>query len=250
MAYLTLTAMDFMKSEDWSRRTVGELHDALLESTYSTLPDAVQGRASDAKRFWMVSCKPNIDYLLYMYCDPLGTWPMEKTIAECVNNHRLKRLNKGAKRALFVYYFNAYLYKYISIELGTIEQIVSSSTGMTYEMAVEHFITTLLYPGIDDAHPGQYLGFERMEFIPEGRKQSLRADARDLCVAHNSADVDGMYRTMFLLMTYYAGSVHRRVHDAMTTILGIDMVAFRGLFFENLSNIIDKKGAVMVSGIE
>lgn len=40
MAYLTRVAMDLARSEDWTNHTVGELYDALLESTYSMLTDA------------------------------------------------------------------------------------------------------------------------------------------------------------------------------------------------------------------
>lgn len=250
MAYLTPVAMDLARSEDWSNHTVGELYDALLESTFSTLPDAVQGRMSEEMNAWKNACKPNIDFLLYIYCDPFGIWPAEKSVESCVQEHRSQRLIKSAKRNLFVFYFNVYLYKYISIEINRLENIAAANPGLTFEMAVRHFITTLVYHGIAGQNPGAYLGYDRMDFIPAGRKQNFRSIEQDICRAHRTTDKQLMFKSIFYLMTYFAGSEYRRVHDAVTTLLGVDMANFRELFYKNLPDIIANEGGIKLGGIE
>ena len=250
MAYLTPVAMNLVRSEDWSNYTVGELYDALLESTFSTLPDAVQGRMSEEMNAWKNACRPNIDFLLYIYCDPLGLWPAEKSVASCVQEYWNERLSKSAKRNLFVYYFNVYLYKYISIEIDRLENIAAANPSLTFEMAVRHFITTLVYHGIGEQNPGAYLGYDQMGFIPAGRKQNFSSVEQDICRAHRTADKVLLFKAIFYLMTYFAGSEYRRVHDAVTTLLGIDMASFRELFYKNLPGIIANEGAINVGRIE
>ena len=250
MAYLTPVAMDLARSEDWSNHTVGELYDALLESTYSTLPDAIQGHMSGEMNVWKKACKPNIDFLLYIYCDPFGVWPAERSVESCVREHWNQRLIRSAKHSLFVYYFNVYFYKYISIEIDRLEKISDANPGLTFEMAVRHFITTLVYHGLGDQNPGSYLGYDRMDFIPAGRKQSFRSLEQDICRARKTGDKQLMFRSIFYLMTYFAGSEYRRVHDAVTTLLGIDMAGFRELFYKNLPDIIASEGAIKIGGIE
>lgn len=250
MAYLNSVALDLARSEDWSNHTVGELYDALLESTYSTLPDAVQGRMTEEMDAWQSACKPNIDFLLYIYCDPFGIWPAEKSIESCVQDHWNQRLIRSAKHSLFAFYFNVYLYKYISVEAGRLESIIAANPRLSFEMAVRHFITTLVYYGIGEQNPGSYLGYDRMAFIPEGRKQSFHSLERDISRAHQAGDEVLMFKSIFYLMTYFAGSEHRRVHDAVTTLLGIDMASFRELFYKKLPDIIANEGAIKLGGIE
>lgn len=250
MAYLTSVATDLARSEDWSNHTVGELYDALLESTFSTLPDAVQGRVSGEIAAWRSACKPNIDYLLYIYCDPFGIWPAEKSIESCVLEHWNERLIKSAKHCLFSYYFNVYFYKYISIEIDRLENIAAANPDLTFELAVRHFITTLVYYGIGEQHPGAYLGYDQMGFIPVGRKQVFRSLEQDICYAQKTADKQLLFKSIFYLMTYFAGSEYRRVHDAVTTLLGVDMASFRELFNKKLPDIIANKGGIKIGGIE
>lgn len=250
MAYLPKVAESLMGLEDWSGYSVGDLYDALLEMTYSTLPDAVQVGDQDARRFWTSACKPNIDFLLYMYCDPLGAWPENRPVSECVERSRGMQLGRSSGHSLLVYYFNVYFYKYISMEISRLNKIATVNSDMTFEMAVKHFITTLVYEGIGEEYPGTYLGYDEMAFVPAGRKQAFAAVAEDICAAHRSGDEVLMFRSVFYLMTYFAGSSYRRVHDAVTTLLGIDMASFRGQFYENLPRIVRDKGSVNISGIE
>lgn len=247
MAYLTATAMRLARSEDWSGFTVGELYDALLESTGSTLPDACEGTDREMVEYWKDVCKSNVDYLLYLYCDPLGIWPEDKPIAECVQSRRDWELDESSPRTLFALYLNSYFYKYISIEIDRLEHIARLNPSLPYEASVDHFISTLVYEGLSEQYPSRFLGFETLDFVPESRKQSFRGVRHDILRAHETEDKELMFRSVFLLMTYYAGSAYRRVHDAATTILGIDMASFRALFFEHLPSIINNAGGIRIN---
>lgn len=238
MAYLTQTAMDFAHSQNWSNHTLGELYDALLESTGSTLPDAIEGASNELVDYWKKACKNQIDYLLYLYCDPLNKWPLDRSISECIRYSRGMKLNASTSQTLFTLYLNVYFNKYISAEISRLEEVARQNPSLSFDMVVDHFITTLVYEGIADQNPGCYLGFEALSIVPEGRKQSFRNIRNDILQAKSLGDRELMFRSIFLLMTYFAGSAYRRVHDAVTTILGISMANFRDLFFSQVPIII------------
>ena len=72
VAYLTSLAQKMMSSGGWPASTIGDLYDVLLEMVCSTLADAVDGKDTNVRRFWLTSCKPSIDFLLYILCDSFG----------------------------------------------------------------------------------------------------------------------------------------------------------------------------------
>ena len=248
MAYLTPTARDLVRSDDWSAHTVGELYDALLESTASTLPDAAEGRRGEMAP-WIEACRPNIEFLMYLYCDPLGTYPEDAPIAALLDRCRDERLSPSAKQRLFSLYLNTYLYKYIRAEYADLEGFIEANPTLPRPQVVDHFITTLVYHGIAEANPGKFLGFEVVPGIPEGRKQAFRDMRSDILQALDSGNDALLFRSVFLLMTYFAGSAHRCVHNAVTTLLGVDMGEFRELFFAQLPRIIEDEGAISVTRV-
>lgn len=265
--------MRLISDADWSGYRLGDLRAALRSLITLTLE--IAGPVPDQTLdYWRGRCDPEIDFLVHSFAlldvrsahdDP------SKGVDELVRQWGTLPLSRTSKQNLLPVYLNTYFFKFIAaVELPKL-QLASTSPGLTLEQCVDFYITHLLYNEFTAANPGLFVTYEQIiPRVDPGRVAALQRIRGDLVAALTRIDtarlpaliselkgpygsvspadaqaLEPVFRSLFLLMTYYVGSDYRRVHDAVTTLLDVGMADVRNAFFESLPTIIQRRGALI-----
>lgn len=263
-------ARQLATSNDWSAFKLGDLSEAIRSLVILTL----NGPADpEIVEYWRGRCDSEIDFLVYSFAlvDVRGaTDDPAREVDELVREWAPNPLGITSRRNLLPVYLNTYFFKYVaSVELPKL-QVAMTNPGLTPEQCIDFYITHLLYGGVVEENPGVFFTYEQIPGIDPGRVSALQqirnALARDIgqigterfasliddmrspfgrASAADAQDLAPVFKSVFLLMTYYVGSNYRRLHDAVTTLLAVDMAEFRNAFFQNLPSIIQHRGGLL-----
>lgn len=265
-----LIARQLATSRDWSDFVLGDLSEAVRSLVILTLDGPADSEVID---YWRGRCDAEIDFLVYSFAlvDVHGAEDNPaKGIDELVRKWESKSLGITSKKNLLTVYLNTYFFKYIaSVELPKL-QVAMTNPGLVPEQCIDFYITHLLYAGVVEENPGVFFTYEQIPGIDPGRVLSLQKIRKDLTrdierigterfaslvddlrspfgrvSAADEQDLTSVFKSVFLLMTYYVGSNYRRVHDAVTSLLAVDMAEFRSIYFQNLPSVIRHHGGLL-----
>ena len=260
--------MQFGRNHEWSNFRVGDLRESLRSLLVMTLEGAVDQEKID---YWRDKCDAQIDFLVYsLACAEGASDDPSNEIDELVTQWSNRSLTLTSRVNLLPIYLSTYFFKYISsVELPKL-QVALSNPQLTQIQCIDFYITQALYGAVVEENPGVFFTYEQIPGIGANRIAALRQIRADLVEsldqigAHRlpalidslrdqSAEISNndieklipVFKSLFLLMTYYVGSSYRRVHDAVTTLLSVDMADFRNIFFQHLSSIIRHRGGLL-----
>lgn len=265
-----LIVRQLANSSDWSAFKLGDLSEAIRSLVVLTLKGPVDPEVVD---YWRGRCDSEIDFLVYSFAlvDVRGAADdPAREVDELVHEWAPNPLGITSKRNLLPVYLNTYFFKYIaSVELPKLHGAMTNS-GLTPEQCIDFYITHLLYGGVVEENPGVFFTYEQIPGIDPGRVSALQQIRNDLVrdigqigteqfasllydlrspfwpsTAADAQDLTPVFKSVFLLMTYYVGSNYRRLHDAVTTLLAVDTAEFRNTFFQNLPSIIQHHGGLL-----
>lgn len=252
MAYSEQTLMKMVSEDDWSRFTLGDFRNAVETGIIATLQGGI-AQNMESVDYWLRECADKVEYLAYIvgqvtfspFSEPDGT------VRQCVDGWCNRLLDSNSKHNMFVGYLRTFFYKYLSqVEIPLLRAIVQQNPSLSLRQAAEYYVTQLLYKPVIEANPGAFLTFEHFRDIPDSRKAALRKHAANIEEALRRDDGRSLYKEIFYMMTFYAGTSYRRVHAAVCALLGnIDMAAFREAFYSQLDSIIEAEGALELGKI-
>ena len=173
----------------------------------------------------------------------------EWTLKEAIRNYEKMTFERNSKRNCYVGYLNGYFYKYIhDVELHRLMMIVESNDELSLKDAVDFFITGIIYPSVVEAHPGMLVTYNMINGVQPTRIQSLQQISAELQIAYRNSDQVALFKSIYFLMTNFAGTNYRAVHRGVLMLLSIEMAEFRETFYSNLPSIIENEGAVSLAG--
>lgn len=260
----------FANSQSWSGYTVNDLREALRSLILLTL----KGPADpETVAYWRGRCDAELDFLVYSLAlvDVRGADDdPDKDVGHLVQEWASLPLSVTSRQNLLPVYLNTYFFKYIAaVELPKL-QVASTNPQLTLQEGIDFYITHLLYTAVVEENPGTFFTYEQIPGVDAQRIAALHQVRDDLVTSLRRLGPDRLesligqmktpfgrtspadaellvpvFRSLFLLMTYYVGSNYRRVHDAVTQLLGVDMAGFRTAFFEQLPTIIRLQGSLV-----
>lgn len=259
-----------VSAPDWSGFRLGDLSEGLRSLALLTLAGPIN---DETVAYWNGRCDAEIDFLVYSFAlvDLAGAHEdSSKAFDQLVREWSPLPLTLTSRRNLLPVYLNTYFFKYIaSVELPRL-QVALTNPGLTPDQCIDFYITYLLYSDVVEENPGQFFTYEQIPGVSPSRVAALQQVRAELASSFAQFEPDRfasvveslrnpfgriadddiekllpVFRCIFLLMTYYVGSNYRRVHDAVTTLLSIEMADFRSAFFETLPSIIQHRGGLL-----
>ncbi|MCL3836895.1 hypothetical protein [Aeromicrobium duanguangcaii] len=258
----------FIRLEDWSILTLGELRRALRDLTLLTLVEPV---SAETRAYWDGRCDEKIDALL--------SWMMTSSDPRCVDDPTLSTaevldrwsqltLTPISKARLKHVYMRAYFFGFMAaVELPHLARWVTRS-GVQLEVCIDAYITTLVYNEYESVVIERLVTYESIPDISLQRVVQLKDIRNQMLSAIDRMDRDGfatavadlgrpelrvlsgdprlgpVIESVFVLMTYFVGTDYRRVHDAVTSIVSTQMADFRQEFVADIPDFIDLRGSV------
>ena len=242
-------AWQFQSKQDWTGLTPKELRMALegaiIAAVYANAPSSQHAEClayhSDQIEFAMAA--------MSAAAFPFRDRP-ELSLQEMNKQYENMTFDNNSKRNCLVGYTNMYFYKYIkNVEIHDLKMIVEVNDNISLKDAVDFFITSMLYPEVIEANPGMLVTYDMIEGVQPSRIQSLSQIGADLQRAYRDNDEPVMFKSIFYLMTNFAGTRYRGVHRALLSIFGVDMAQFREYFYKNVTTIIENEGNIVLGQI-
>ena len=242
-------AWQFQSKQDWTGLTPGELRKALegaiIASVYSGVPAS---QHADCLAYH----GDQINFAMYAMCSaafPFSDRP-ELSLQEMNKQYENLTFDSNSKRNCLAGYANVYFYKYIhNVEIHNLRMIVEVNDELSLQDAVDFFITSMVYPGVIEANPGMLVTYEMINDVPQSRIQSLKQVSVDLQQAYRSNDETALFKSVFYVMTNFAGTRYRGVHRALLSLFGIELAQFREDFYDSAETIIKNEGNLTIGRI-
>jgi hypothetical protein len=222
MAFSPQLAHRAQTDEDWSGFAFGEIRSAVDTALALSLSPPGGQAEYDS---WKKRCKSKVDYLFYLFSSNtvrIGVPDGDLEIADVLAACEAEKLDQWAKRNFLACYLNTYFYRFITeVEVPKIRGFISTNPDFSTTEAVEYCVTQLLYSDVVEVDPGVFFTFGDIDGVPAQRLQELRALSSKIANALEQGDASrDLLEGVFLVMTRYVGSDYRRVHAAVTGLLG------------------------------
>lgn len=237
--------MRFMANDDWSGMTPQDFRIAIEwlipEIIY---PTATAQQLAEV----MPMYKNRIDYAMYSMCcaqfpfEDKSDWSLEQSLAHFSN----MSLDANAKKNFFVGYMNNYFYRYIhDVELRNLYALIEANSDLSIDLIVDYFLTFIVCEETIDEDPDAVFEYHQLKDISPSRIKALESVRDEIVTALSEDDEVSLFKSIYYLMTYFAGSSYRGVHRAVMPLLGFeDFAAARELFYANVASLIEHKGGV------
>ena len=239
-------AMNFISSKDWQGKTYGDFKRGIEW----LIRHEVLGECSEEewKQYHESYYSEQLDFALYtmnifnhLVPDP------NLTIAQANEKNSTRKMDPDARRNALIFYLNGYFYKYIAeVELPKLRGWIEANPEISIEQVVDCFISDIVFRRVAQEYPDEAIDYHQIEDVPQSRIEDLENLRSDIITDLENNDEE-LYKDIFLLMTYFAGSPYRGVHKAICVIFNADMGDFREAFFDQIPQIIENKGKLKLN---